>query len=163
MLSACEGIEDEVRVTIDVDAEFHYRIAGATDLLWVRVGEGDGVHLRVKCKVVPSCDPGPLHAANVEYWRRPLPSDAICFTFALEGGVVAAGNVTYLQGRWLTIGRNGGIYLHTLEASFGNYGNNDLGGTAKNDGERATMADVREFAVGVLTDEKYWTYIAATE
>lgn len=160
LLSVCADIAGEAPVRVDVDAGFGYRMAGATDLLWLRVGEGAGIHLRLKCKVVPRSDPGPLHADNVEYWRRPLPGDAICFTFAIEGGVVAAGNTRYLQGRWLTIRRDGGFYLHTLEASFGNYGNNDLGGTAHADGKRATMADVREFAVGVLTDEEYWTYVA---
>ena len=163
LLSVCEEIAEEAPVQVDADAGFHYRMAGATDLLWLRVGEGAGIHLRVKCKVVPGSDPGPSHAENVEYWRRPLPDDATCFTFAIEGGVVAAGNTRYLRGRWLTIRRDGGIYLHTLDASFGNFHNNDLGGTAKADGKRATMADVGDFAVAVLTDEEYWSYVATVE
>ena len=128
------GHRGEAPVRVDVDAGFGYRMAGAMDLLWLRVGEGAGIHLRVKCKVVPRSDPGPSHADNAEYWRRPLPGDAICFTFAIERRCRGSGNARYLQGRWLTIRRDGGIYLHTLDASFGNYGNDDLGGTAHADG-----------------------------
>ena len=162
MLSVCEEIcQEEPSLMIDVDADFHYRLAGATELLWLRVGPRDvNIQLRVKCKVVPSSEPGLVHQSNVEFWRRTLPDNAICFTFAIEGGVVAAHNTNYLQGRWLTILRDGGIHLHTLQAAFGRFGNNDLGGSAKDHGRAATMADVREFAVSVLTDEKYWTYVA---
>ena len=165
LLSVCEEIRnEEPSLTIDVDEGFHYRVAGATDLLWLKVGAGGvNIQLRVKCKVVPWSEPSPAHRSNVEYWRKPLPSNAICFTFAIEGGVVAADNNNYLQGRWLTILRDGGFYLHTLYAAFGNFGNNDLGGSAKGDGRAATMADVREFAESVLTDEEYWTYVAAVE
>ena len=164
LLSVCEGIrEEDPSLKIDVDAGFHHRIAGATDLFWLRVGDrGVNIQLRVKCKVVPWSEPGPEHASNVEYWRRFLPSDAICFTFAIEGGVVAADNSRYLRGRWLTIRRGGGIYLHALSAAFGGYGNNDLGGSAGGDGRPATMGDVRAFALDVLTDEDYWAYVAAT-
>ena len=165
LLSVCEEISlEEPSLTVDVDAEFHYRLAGATDLFWLSVGpRAVNIQLRVKCKVVPRSEPGQTHKSNVEFWRKPLPENAMCFTFAIEGGVVAAYNTNYLQGRWLTIIRDGGIYMHTLHAAFGGYGNNDLGGSAEDDGEAATMTDVREFAVSVLTDEKYWTYIAEAE
>ena len=165
LLSVCEEIrQEEPSLTIDVDAEFHYRLAGATDLLWLRVGPRDvSIQLRVKCKVVPRSEPGLAHKSNVEFWRGTLPDNAICFTFAIEGGVVAAHNTNYLQGRWLTILRDGGIYLHTLHAAFGGFGNNDLGGSAKDDGRAGTMADVRDFAVSVLTNEEYWTYVAQAE
>ena len=165
LLSVCEQIRaEEPSLTIDVDEVFHYRLIGATDLLWLTIGGGEAnIQLRVKCKVVPWSDPGPAYKSNVEYWRRPLPDSAICFTFAIEGGVVAAESGNYLQGRWLTILRDGGMFLHTLEAGFGPYGNNDLGGTAEDDGRPATMVDVRDFAVSVLTNEEYWTYLAAVE
>ena len=163
VLAVCTEIrEEEPSLAIDVDEEFHYELAGATDLLWLRVGAGKvNIQLRVKCKVVPWSEPGPAHKSNVEFWRKYLPRDAICFTFAIEGGVVAAHSTKYLQGRWLTILRNGGICLHPLNASFGRFKDNDLGGSANGDGRAATIAEVRKFAASVLTDEKYWTYVAA--
>ena len=165
LLSVCEEIrEEEPSLAIHIDEEFNYRVTGATDLLWLKVGAREvNIQLRVKCKVVPRSESGPVHESNVKFWRKHLPSNAICFTFAIEGGVVAAHNTRYLQGRWLTILRDGGIYLHTLDAAFGHFTNNDLGGSAKGDGRAATMDDLREFAVSVLTDEKYWTYVAALE
>lgn len=165
LLSVCEEIrEEEPSLAIDLDKKFHYRLTGATDLLWLTVGASEvNIQLRVKCKVVPWSDPGPANKSNVEFWRRPLPDNAICFTFAIEGGVIAANSTKYLQGRWLTILRDGGIYLHILGAAFGSFTNNDLGGSAEDDGRPATMADVREFAVSVLTNEEYWTYVATVE
>ena len=41
-----------------------------------------------------------------------MPENAICFTFALEGGVVEAHDTRYVQGRWVTILRDGSIYMH---------------------------------------------------
>ena len=101
LLSLCEEIrEEEPSLAIDIDNEFHYRPVGATDLLWLKVGAGEvNIQLRVKCKVVPWSEPGPPHKSNVEFWRKHLPRNAICFTFAIEGGVVAAHNTRYLQGR----------------------------------------------------------------
>ena len=163
LLSMCEEIRaEEPSLTIDVNNEFDYRLVGATDLFWMRVGEGEAnIQLRVKCKVVPWSEPGPTYRANVEFWRKHLPKNAVCFTFAIEGGVIAAYDIRYLRGRWLTILRDGGINLHSLEAAFGSYANNDLGGSANDDGCPATMADVREFTESVLTDEEYWTYVTA--
>ncbi len=165
LLSVCEETrEEEPSLAIDVDKEFHYQLVGATDLFWVRVGAGKAnIQLRVKCKVVPWSEPGPAHKSNVEFWRKHLPSKAVCFTFAIEGGVIAAYDTRYLQGRWLTILRDGGLNLHALDAGFGPYSDNDLGGSANDDGHPATMADVREFAESVLTNEEYWTYVAALE
>ncbi len=163
LISVCEEIsEEEASLAIDVDNDFHYQWVGATDLFWMRVGAGKAnIQLRVKCKVVPWSEPGAPYKSNVEFWRRHLPQKAICFTFAIEGGVVAAGDIGYLRGRWLTILRDGRINLHSLEAGFGPYADNDLGGSATDDGRHATMADVKEFAVALLTDEEYWSYMAA--
>ncbi|MDE0523335.1 MAG: protein kinase [Boseongicola sp.] len=163
LLSLCDVIrEEEPSLAVDVENEFDCRVVGATDLFWMRVGEDNAsIQLRVKCKVVPWSEPGLHHKSNVEFWRKHLPKDAICFTFAIEGGVVAAGNIRYLQGRWPTILRGGGLNLHSLEAGFGPYSNNDLGGSANDDGTPATMADVRAFAESVLTDEEYWTHVTA--
>ena len=162
LLSLCEEIRaEEPSLAIDVDNEFHYRPVGATDLLWLKVGVGEvNIQLRVKCKVVPWSEPGLAHKSNVEFWRKHLPRKGLCFTFAIEGGVVAAHDARYLQGRWLTILRDGGINLHSLDAAFGHYSDNDLGVSAKDDGCPATMADVREFAESVLTDEDFWSYVA---
>ena len=163
LISVCGEVrEEEASLSIDVDNEFHYQLVGATDLFWMKVGAGNAnIQLRVKCKIVPSSEPGEPHKSNVEFWRKHLPHQAICFTFAIEGGVVAAGDIRYLQGRWLTILRDGRINLHSLEAGFGPYADNDLGGSATDDGRQATMADVREFAESLLTDEEYWAYMAA--
>ena len=92
-----------------------------------------------------------------------MPKDAICFTFALKGGVIQAYNTRYLKGKWVTIRRDGSIYLHPLSASFGPFGNNDLGGSAEGPGVLASMAEVRTFAISVLTNEKYWEYITAAD
>ena len=89
-----------------------------------------------------------------------MPTDAICFTFALEGGVVEAYNSQFLEGKWITIRRDGSIYLHPLSAAFGNYSDNDLGGSAQGPGVLASMNEVRAFAISLFSNDKYWEYIA---
>ena len=161
--AVCENIRaEEPSLRLDLDAEFRYDAVGATDLLWIVVGEGHvNLQLRVKCKVVPRSRASPEHESNASFWREHLPDDAICFTFAVEGGVVAAHSTNYLQGRWLTIGRDGGISLQWLNAAFGAFTNNDIGGKARGDPAPASMADVGAFATAALTDEEYWAYVTA--
>ncbi len=154
--------EQESSVRKKLDNPFDYQIAGATDLFWVSVGPPEcNIQLRIKTKIVPWSDPLPQHRSDRAFWQRYMPKDAICFTFALEGGVVQAHNTQYLEGRWITIRRNGSIYLHPLSASFGNFSNNDLGGSAEGPGAVASMTDLRAFVISVLTNEKYWEYIVA--
>lgn len=153
--------EQESSTQILSDSQFGYQIIGATDLLWVSVGPPKyNIQLRIKAKIVPWCDPLPQNRSNRDFWQKYMPEDAICFTFALEGGVVQAGNTQYLEGKWVTIRRDGSLYLHPLSASFGNFSDNDLGGSAEGPGMIASMDDVRTFAVSVLTNERYWEYIA---
>lgn len=143
------------------DKPFSYRTVGATDLYSVCVGpEAHRIQLRVKGKLVTRSATPPSNEGNRAFWQRHLPDDAICFTFALEGGVVQAHDIRYLEGRWITIRRDGSIYLHPLGADFGSYANNDLGGSAEGAGVPASMRDVRDFATSVLTSEKSWEYIA---
>ena len=143
---------------------FHYQIIGATDLLCVSVGQqAHNIQLRIKAKIVPWSATPPANEGNRAFWQKHMPENAICFTFALEGGVVEAHDTRYVEGRWVTILRDGSIYMHPLSASFGRYGNNDLGGSAEGPGVPATMVDVRDFAVSVLTSGKYWEYIAASQ
>ena len=152
----------ESTAQILIDNPFHYQILGATDLFWILVGpERCNIQLRIKGKVVTQSDTLPANRSNREFWLKHMPSDAICFTFALEGGVIQAHNTQYLEGRWITIGRNGSVYLYPLSAAFGNYGNNDLGGSVEGPGTIATMNDVQAFAHSIFTNESYWEYVAA--
>ena len=89
-----------------------------------------------------------------------MPEEAICFTFALEAGVPKARNTQYRDGRWVTIHRDGSLFLHPLGASFGSHSNNDLGGSSEGPGVAASMSDVRDFAISVFTNERYWEYTA---
>ena len=145
-----------------VDNPFGYRIVGATDLYWVSVGpRACNIQLRLKSKVVPWSEPLPGKRSNRDHWQQHMPEDAICFAFALEGGVVQAHNTGYLAGRWITIRRDGALYMHPLSAGFGPYGDNDLGGSVEGPGTIASMNDIREFAISVFTDASYWEYVAA--
>ena len=107
-----EVAEYEPSATKILDAKFSYQIIGATDLVWVSVGPPKhNIQIRIKAKVVPWCDPLPQNRSNRDFWQKHMPQDAICFTFALEGGVVQAYNTGYMQGRWVTIRRDGSIYV----------------------------------------------------
>ena len=145
-----------------VDNPFEYRIVGATDLYWVSVGPmACDIQLRLKSKVVPWSEPLPGKKSNRDHWQQHMPQDAICFAFALEGGVVHAHNTGYLAGRWITIRRDGALYMHPLSARFGPYGDNDLGGSVEGPGTIASMNDIREFAISVFSDPSYWEYVMA--
>ena len=162
MLSVLDELSEEGSSVIS-NPQFGYQISGANDLLWVSVGPPQcNIQLRIKAKIVPWSDPLPQNRSNIDFWRKYMLEDAICFTFALEGGVVQAYNTQYLEGKWVTIRRDGSIYLHPLSAAFGNFSNNDLGGSAEGLGEAASMDDVRAFVISVLTDEEYWKYIATS-
>ena len=163
ILSVAEHVRNAGEpVRVAVDSGFRFGLVGATDLLWLHVGPSDvNVQLRIKVKVIPASTPPPSIASNVEYWRRHLPDDAICFGFAIEGGIIAAHNATYLDGRWITVGRAGGLYIHGLEAGFGRFGDNDLGGSVTGPGKSGSTQEVAAFAMSVLTNAKYWEYIAA--
>ena len=164
ILSAADDVRiagEQVRVPVDQD--FRFSLVGATDLLWLHVGPSDvDIQIRVKVKVIPASTPPPSIASNVEYWRRHLPDDAICFGFAIEGGVVAAHRGDYLDGRWITVNRTGRLYMHELAAGFGRYGDNDLGGSVEGSGEVSSTQGVRTYALSLLTNASYWEYIAAT-
>ena len=169
ILSVAEEIRtagESVRVT--VDKEFSFVLIGATTLLWLHIGPPDvDIQLRVKVKVIPASTPPPSIAWNVQYWRKHLPDDAICFGFAIEGGIAATGTTTYLDGRWISIGRTGRVYMHQLEASIGPHDargdvDGDLGGSVKGPGKSSSMQDVEAYAMSVLTNPKYWEYITAT-
>ena len=107
----------DLRTEILYDNPFHYRVEGATDLIYVAVGPAKrNICLRIKSKIVPRRDPSQTAVSNHAFWRRHMADDAICFTFAMEGGVVQAHDVRYLTGRWLTIRRDGALCLHPLNA-----------------------------------------------
>ena len=151
-----------IATRVILDAPFTYRAIGATDLLWVAVGpEACSIQLRLKAKIVPWSDPLPDERHNRDYWQKHMPEDAICFTFALEGGVVEASDGRYVMGKWVTVRRNGSIQLHPLSAAFGNFGNNDLGGSAEGPGVIASMEDVGSFVASVVSHETYWEYVGA--
>ena len=146
------------------DPQFVYQTRGATDLLWVSVGPPKyNIQLRIKAKIVPWCEPLRQDSWNRQFWQEHMPEDAICFTFALEGGVAQAHDSRYVEGKWVTIGRDGSLYLHPLSASFGKYSDNDLGGAAEGPGTNATLEDVRTFAVSILTNEELWEYVVANQ
>ena len=152
----------DLRTEILYDNPFHYRVEGATDLIYVAVGPAErNICLRIKSKIVPRRAPRQTAVSNHAFWRRHIADDAICFTFAMEGGVVQAHDVRYLTGRWLTIRRDGALCLHPLNASFGNFSSNDLGGSAEGVGVLASVAEVRAFIVSVFENESYWEYVAS--
>ena len=161
VLEEFSRVESSARIMFD--HQFHYQIVGATDLLCVCLGPPQlDIRLRMKAKVVTWSATTPANESNKAFWQKHMPKDAICFTFALEGGVVEAHNTRYLDGRWITISRDGTIYLHPLSVAFGRFGNNDLGGSVEGPGEPASMKDVRDFAVSVFKREMYWEYIMAS-
>ena len=146
-----------------LDNPFHYKVIGATDLLHVSVGPPhSNIQLRIKTKIVPQNETPPSNESNRDFWRRHIPDDAICFTFALEAGVPQADDPRYTDGRWITVSRDGSMYIHPLDGDLGtNYSNNDLGGSAKGPGVVTSVDEVRGFAASIFTNELYWAFIAA--
>ena len=92
-----------------------------------------------------------------------MPDGANCFGFAIEGGVVAAGDTRYVDGRWLTINRDGALMCFSLSAGFGRFANNDLGGSAGGAGKMCQVEDLRSFVVSLFTNEKYWELNSSRE
>ena len=154
----------DTSTTTLIDSPFNYKIVGATDLFWVSVGpQACNIQLRLKAKLVPRSEPLPVNRSNRDHWKKHMPGDAICFAFALEGGVIQAYNARYVVGRWITIRRDGALYMHPLSAAFGHSADNDLGGAVEGPGTLASMNDIRQFAISVLTDREYWEYVASFE
>ena len=145
------------------DQPFHHQLIGATDLLQVRVGpSARNIQLRIKVKIVPQNQTPESNEGNRAFWREHIPDDAVCFTFALEGGVPQAGDARYTDCRWVTIGRNGSMYLHPLGGDLVTaYGNNDLGGSAKGPGKICSTENIREYLASVFTNSFFWEFIAA--
>ena len=162
ILTVLEDISNqEPSASVLFDNSFHYQIIGATDLLGVRVGPPEcGIVLRIKAKVVTRSGTPVSNESNRSFWLKHMPEDAICFTFALEGGIKEAGDTRYMDGRWITALRDGALRLHPLSAAFGPYSDNDLGGSAEGPGVAASIQDVQNFAISIFTDERYWEYIA---
>lgn len=52
--------------------------------------------------------------------------------------------------------------MHELQAGFGRYSDNDLGGSVEGPGKSSSMQDVAAYAMSMLTNAKYWEYITAT-
>ena len=144
------------------DNSFHYQIIGATDLLSVRAGPPEcGIVLRIKAKVVTRSGTPISNESNRSFWLKNMPEDAICFTFALEGGIPEAGDSRYEDGRWITILRDGTFRLHPLSGGFfGGYSDNDLGGGAEGPGKAASISDVCDFVASLFTNVMYWEFIA---
>lgn len=161
VLTLLGGLGPDVQTAVMCDKAFHYQQLGATDLLWVTAG-APSIHFRIKVKVVPRTEPPKAdtpRSAHLAFWRKHMPQEAIPFTFALEGGVVEARNTSLLDGRWITILKDGTLTVHPLSAAFGGYSDNDLGGSAKGPGTPGTLEDVQRFVESVLTNETYWEYI----
>ena len=146
------------------DRPFQYRLIGATDLMQVSVGPAHrNIQLRIKVKIVPENETPTYNESNRAFWRRHIPNDAVCFTFALEGGVPQAGESRYTDCRWVTIRRDGAMYLHPLDGDLGtNYGENDLGGSATGPGLICSMQDIQGYVASVLTNPIFWEFITAT-
>ena len=145
------------------DGAFHHKVIGAANLLQVGVGPPDrNIQLRIKVKIVPRNETPASNESNRAFWRQHMAEDAICFTFALEGGVPQAGDRKYCDCRWITIRRDGAMYMHALDGDLGtNYSDNDLGGSAKSPGTICSMRDVREYMTSVFTNPSFWEYVAA--
>ena len=164
ILAALDEIsKQESSARVLIDTSLHYQVIGATDLLCVCVGPPEcNIILRVKAKVVTWSGTPVSNESNRKFWQEHMSKDAICFTFALEGGIPQAGNTEYKEGRWVTIHGNGTFYLHPLSASLGRYSDNDLGAGARGPGVESSMSDVYEFVTSVFTNERYWEYITAS-
>ena len=158
-----ELVQHDSSTRIMLDNPFTYQLVGATELFCMFVGPQErNIQLRIKMKIVSSVSQLEPHQENNRvFWRKYMADDSLCFTFALEGGVVQASDSRYLEGRWITLGRDGSIRLHPLEAGFGHYAHNDLGGSVKGLGVPSSLTDVRAFAISVFTKEKYWEFIMA--
>lgn len=161
ILAALEEIsKQEPSARVLIDNPLHYKVIGATDLLSVCIGPPEcNIILRTKAKVVTWSGTPVSNEHNRKFWQEHMSKDAICFTFALEGGVPQAGNTQYKEGRWITIHRDGTFYLHPLDASLLTYRDNDLGGSARGPGVESSMHDVYDFVISVFTNERYWEYI----
>ena len=146
------------------DRPFHHKLIGATDLFQVSVGPATrNIQLRIKTKIVPVNETPTSNESNRAFWRKHIPDDAVCFTFALEGGVPQAGNKRYRDCRWITLRRDGATYMHPLGGNLGtSYSDNDLGGSAEGPGTICTMEDIREFIGSVFTNPTFWEFIAET-
>ena len=145
------------------DHAFQYRLIGATDLMQVSVGPlGGNIQLRIKVKVVPVNETPTPNESNRAFWRKHIPDDAVCFTFALEGGVPQAGDTRYTDCRWVTIRRDGAMYLHPLDGDLvKGYGENDLGGSATGPGVTCSIEDIKAYVASVFTNHDFWEFIAA--
>ena len=145
------------------DNAFRHQPIGASDLFQVSVGPPNrNIQLRIKVKIVPQNKTPAANENNRSFWRKHIPEGAICFTFALEGGVPQAGNIRYYDCRWITIRRDGTTYIHPLEGDLGtNYSNNDLGGSVKSPGVICSMQDVSEYVASVFTNPLFWEFVAA--
>ena len=145
------------------DHPFHHQLIGATDLLQVRVGPSErNIQLRIKVKIVPQNETPESNEANRAFWRKHIPDDAVCFTFALEAGVPQAGDARYTDCRWVTVGQDGSMYLHPLDGDVGaGYSNNDLGGSAKGPGKICSTENIRGYVGSVFTNSFFWEFITA--
>ena len=145
------------------DNTFHHQLIGAVDLFQMGVGPSHrNIQLRIKVKIVPESETPTSNEGNRAFWRKHIPDDVICFTFALEGGVPQAGDVRYYDCRWITICRDGAMYIHPLGGDLGrNYSDNDLGGSAQGPGTVCSMQDVREYMTSVFTNPFSWEFVAS--
>ena len=144
------------------DNVFHHKVIGAVDLVQMSVGPPSrNIQLRIKVKIVPQNETPTPNEHNRAFWRKYIAEDATCFTFALEGGVPQAGNVRYYDCRWITIRRDGAMYMHPLKGDLGtNYSDNDLGGSAEGPGTICSMQDVSEYMTSVFTNPFFWEFVA---
>ena len=101
LLSALDQVAQmEPSAKVMFDNPFRHQVIGATDLLSLYVGPPEmGIQLRVKAKIVPRSATPPSNEQNRQFWGKHLSGDAICFTFAIEGGIVQAHDTRYLEGR----------------------------------------------------------------
>ena len=145
------------------DRPFQYRLIGATDLMQVSVGPANrNIQLRIKVKVVPTNETPTSNESNRAFWREHIPNDAVCFTFALEGGVPQGGEQRYTDSRWVTIRRDGAMYLHPLDGDLGtNYSENDLGGSVRGPGTICSTQDIQAYVTSVFTNLVFWEFITA--
>ena len=145
------------------DNTFHHQLIGAADLFQMGVGTSNrNIQLRIKVKIVPKNETPTSNEGNRAFWRKHIPEDAICFTFALEGGVPQAGDISYYDCRWITIRRDGAMYIHPLGGDLGtNYSDNDLGGSARGPGTICSVQDLEKYMTSVFTNPLFWEFVAA--
>lgn len=156
-----ESASSEENYVVSLDEPFAFQETGAQTLLIIAVGPlGRQISVQVRVKIVTRADPSEFEIHYRDLWLSKMCDQSICFTFAIEGGVAAAGDSRYKTARWITLQRDGGFKLHPMSAGdLSEETVGDLGGLVTDVGKSASLSDVEKFVTSVICNTSYWRYI----